>query len=79
MTNIESMKLPPITPEFYETLEKAFSPRPIRPGMTQDEIMYQAGQQAVLEFAKRAVVGREISSKPKSYLHRLMHKYWKEE
>lgn len=37
-------------------LEKVFKQRPIQPNMTQNEIMFQAGQQSVIDYIQNKVV-----------------------
>lgn len=43
---------PTITKEFFDVLEKRFSYRTPSPGMTMDEIMYEAGRDSVVQWCR---------------------------
>ena len=70
-TQLITQQMPPITPEFFEYLKTNFPTRDVKPGMATDDIMYRAGQQSVLKFARLAVVGTTITGTPQNWMQRL--------
>lgn len=63
-------------PELYQELCKIFAPKKITPEDTISSVMYQAGQQSVLEYIRQCMSGTEVSSelqklvKPATYTNR---------
>lgn len=54
--------IPPITPEFYKELARAFAPSEIRPGITHEQIMFEAGAASVVEWCRMRVQNAELRS-----------------
>lgn len=45
----------PVSPQLMHQLEQLIPTRPVVPTMTQNEIMYEAGKQYVLDFLRKQV------------------------
>lgn len=64
------------TPEFYSELCSIFPVKVIKPDDSINSVMYNAGQQSVLDYIKGLLAGTEISSdlkktiKPGTYTNR---------
>ena len=64
------------TPEFYSELCSIFPPKAPKPEDSLSSVMYNAGQQSVLEYIKGLLTGAEVSSdlkklvKPGTYTNR---------
>lgn len=64
------------TPEFYNELVKIFQNKAVTPDTSLAQVMYQAGQQAVLEYIRGTVQAGTLSSdkaktiKPASFVNR---------
>lgn len=52
-TEIHSIQIPPCTREFAEIVQKTFPPIDIKPGTTNDSIMFSAGEQKVVQYLLR--------------------------
>lgn len=63
-SKIQSVQIPPVTREFAQRLKEVFRPIQIKPGTSQDEIFYSAGQQAVIDFVMRHSVDRVVTGDP---------------
>lgn len=76
---MKKFELPPISKEYYEYLSKAFRVTPIEPETARDRIMFEAGQQAMLEFIRASVVSpTTISSDPKDLKTENTGNSWKD-
>ena len=51
-TYIGGARLPAITKEFIDAVDAAFPSPDVRPGADRDELMYQAGTRAVVDWIK---------------------------
>lgn len=54
----------PVSRAYAQDLARRFRPVDIKPGMTLDEIMYNAGEQRVVQFVLQTSVNREVSGDP---------------
>lgn len=54
-------EIPPVSHEFAQQLSKRFPAKEIKPGVTQDELLYSAGQRSVIEFVLKAASGTTVS------------------
>lgn len=52
--------IPPITPEFFKELQRAFTPTEVRPGTSHDTIMFEAGASSVVEWCRLRVRNAEL-------------------
>ena len=62
MTEVKALRIPKVSLDFAEHLNKVFSPKDITPQTGLAEIMYQAGQRSVVEYVNRVVTNTEIKS-----------------
>ena len=71
---LNSLRLPPVSEEFYHTLIKTFPPllmHDIREDTSMLSIQRRAGQQEVIDFIKRAVRKEPIQQDKKPLLTRI--------
>lgn len=61
MSGVLAASLPPVSPEFFDKLKQAFRPIEVTPETEINDIMYSAGQQAVLAWIQNAVRGTIIT------------------
>jgi len=59
-SSIITMKLPPISNEFFDRLNVAFNIRPVTPSTPIEAIMYHAGQRSVVDWCKQAKAGKPV-------------------
>lgn len=69
MSALDDLVIPPVTAEFIRELRNAFRPNPIRVDSSRDQIMWDAGQQYMIDWIEaKALGGRvilgEIPEKP---------------
>lgn len=57
-------EIPAVSHEFAHQLSRRFPVKEIKPGITQDELLYNAGQRSVIEFILKAASGTVISGDP---------------
>lgn len=53
--------IPPVSHEFAQALDKRFSALTVKPGVTQDELLYNAGQRSIVEFVMAVASGTHVS------------------
>jgi len=75
---LKAFELPPISTEFYEHLRKTFRPVEVEPETYRDKLMFEAGQQAVLEYMRRHVVSGTAILSDKREVHTDTHTNWKD-
>lgn len=62
---IEAKRLPLISKELMEAITQAFKTKPIKPNSTTiHDVMYEAGQQSVVQWLQHRMQGTDIISKP---------------
>lgn len=54
-------QVPMVSHEFARALDHRFTAMEVRPGVTQEDLLYNAGQRSVVEFIKRQASGTTIS------------------
>lgn len=54
-------QVPPVSHEFAQELARRFPPLEIKPGVTQDDMMYNSGERHVVDFVLRSATGMIIS------------------
>jgi len=72
--------LPAVSHDFAKEIDRRFPVTQVKPGVSQDELMYNAGMRIVVDFILHSVSGTVISgdpadikpAKPKSFLQRLL-------
>jgi len=79
---IYTVSIPKVSLDFAKYLDTAFPELKIKPGVTLDEKMYNAGQREVVDFIRRVATGTVVSGDesdtrgakeaPKSLLKRLI-------
>lgn len=57
-------EIPAVSHEFARDLAKRFPVKEIKPGVTLDEQLYNAGQRSVIEFVLKAATGTTIIGDP---------------
>lgn len=57
-------EIPAVSHEFARELSKRFPVKEIKPGVTLDEQLYNAGQRSVIEFVLKAATGTTIIGDP---------------
>lgn len=57
-------EIPAVSHEFARELAKRFPVKEIKPGVTLDEQLYNAGQRSVIEFVLKAATGTTIIGDP---------------
>ena len=63
-TEIYVAQIPAVSREYALDLDRRFRAIEIKPGVTHDEIMFNAGMRKVIEFILNNSVKREISGDP---------------
>jgi hypothetical protein len=53
--------VPAVSHEFASQLAKRFPTMEVKPGVTQEELLYNAGQRSVIDFVTRSATGTIIS------------------
>jgi hypothetical protein len=57
-------EIPAVSHEFARELARRFPAKEIKPGVTQDDLLYNAGQRSVIEFVLKSASGTVISGDP---------------
>lgn len=61
---IQTLQIPPVSREFALELQRVFRPLSIKPGVTSEQIMFNAGELKVVEFVMKHSVDRIVSGNP---------------
>lgn len=59
---MQSRRLPPVSQEFLDILDRTFEHPDVIPGADRDELMYKAGQRSVIDWIKKNTSTSTISS-----------------
>lgn len=59
-----ALEVPAVTNEFAQTLDKVFPKLEMKPGISTDKAMYNAGERRVVEWVLNAASGNVISGDP---------------
>lgn len=57
-------QMPAVSSEFARALNQRFPAATVKPGMSQDELLYSAGQRSVVEYILSVATGTTISGDP---------------
>lgn len=63
-TKIYTMQVPAVSHEFASTVARAFPVLDVRPGVQQDQLMFNAGQQSVIQWINKNATGSKIIGDP---------------
>lgn len=64
-----TVAVPPVSHEFAHQLSRRFPAKEIKPGVTQEDLLYNAGQRSVIEFVLKSATGTTISGDPEDVHH----------
>ena len=64
MNKLKTIRIPACSKEFARTVEKIFPQVDIKPGTTIDAVMYNAGQQSVVEYINRVANEQIVHGDP---------------
>ena len=64
MSKLKTIHVPACSKEFARTVQKVFPKIDIKPGTTLEEIMYNTGAQAVVEYVLRVANEQIVSGDP---------------
>lgn len=53
--------VPPVSHDFAHELSRRFPPMEVKPGISQDDLQYNAGQRSVIDFVLKSSTGTTIS------------------
>ncbi len=63
-TKIYTIEVPPVSHDFAKFLDTVFPKKEIKPGVTHDDLLYNAGERRVVDYIKRCASGSTISGNP---------------
>lgn len=52
--------VPPVSHEFARALARRFPAMEVKPGVTQDDLLYNAGQRSVIDFVMQSATGTTV-------------------
>lgn len=63
-SKVYGIEIPAVSNEFARVLAKNFPPLEVRPGVSHEELLHNAGQQEVVKFVNKWASGTIISGNP---------------
>lgn len=74
---IAASKIPPVSAEFISALRNAFRPKRIVPGVSHDQLIWDAAQQEVIEWAERYAGSSQIIGNPDALVKPQRTPWWR--